>query len=204
MLTSGKRSTYYVGQPPGYDSSPRPEADWRGDLPGHRLYPTRRAPETPGPGFEWGSGRCGCGVGEAGWTWFSTAGRERNTERANASKESSKKATNWVLVDDLITAGSTLASTIQAVRAAGAETQAAFVVVDRLEGGRQSLESLGVTLTSLLTIKDLSEIGPRGLRSLPPHESWAAWDSGGVGGKREEKRIFHLTGATGGLYKGVS
>ena len=70
-------------------------------------------------------------------------------------KESSKKATKLVLVDDLITAGSTLGSTIQAVRAAGAETQAAFVVVDRLEGGRQLLESLGVTLTSLLTIEDL-------------------------------------------------
>lgn len=60
-----------------------------------------------------------------------------------------------VLVDDLITAGSTLSSTIQAVRDAGAKTIAAFVVVDRLEGGRQLLESLGVTLTSLLTIQDL-------------------------------------------------
>ncbi len=60
-----------------------------------------------------------------------------------------------VLVDDLITAGSTLSSTIQAARDAGAETIAAFVVVDRLEGGRQLLESLGVALTSLLTIQDL-------------------------------------------------
>lgn len=66
-----------------------------------------------------------------------------------------QKGDQLVLVDDLITAGSTLGSTIQAVRDAGAEAIAAFVVVDRLEGGRQSLQSLGVNLTSLLTIEDL-------------------------------------------------
>ena len=62
-----------------------------------------------------------------------------------------------VLVDDLITTGTTLRSTIQAVREQGVKTESVFVVVDRLEGGRDLLEPLGTRVFSLLTIKELFE-----------------------------------------------
>ena len=68
-----------------------------------------------------------------------------------------EKGNLLVLVDDLITAGTTLRATVQAVREEGARTDSAFVIVDRLEGGRDRLEPLGTRLFSLLTIQELFE-----------------------------------------------
>ncbi|MCZ6514746.1 MAG: orotate phosphoribosyltransferase [Acidobacteria bacterium] len=70
------------------------------------------------------------------------------------------KGDRLVLVDDLITAGSTLKGTVEAVRTEGAETREAFVVVDRLEGGRELLESLEIQLHTLITVKELFEYKP--------------------------------------------
>lgn len=60
-----------------------------------------------------------------------------------------------LIVDDLVTVGSTLIQTIDALREMDRDVAAAVVVVDRNEGGRELLASHGVTLHALLTGDDL-------------------------------------------------
>ena len=62
-----------------------------------------------------------------------------------------------VLVDDLITQGTTLINSVKALREMGKTVSNAIVVVDREEGGRERLESIGVNLTALITKNELVE-----------------------------------------------
>lgn len=62
---------------------------------------------------------------------------------------------NCVLIDDLITKGTTLLHSIHSLREIGKTVNTALVVVDREEGGRAQLSSIGVNLISLLKKKDL-------------------------------------------------
>ncbi len=59
-----------------------------------------------------------------------------------------------ILEDVVTTAGSCLAA-IQRVRSFGMDVDRVIAVVDRLEGGAEALAAQGVTLQSLLTIRDL-------------------------------------------------
>jgi len=56
-----------------------------------------------------------------------------------------------VVVEDTITTGGSAARAIDAVRQAGAVVLGVLALVDREEGGREHLESLGVTVVSLAT-----------------------------------------------------
>jgi orotate phosphoribosyltransferase len=61
-----------------------------------------------------------------------------------------------VVVDDVLTSGGSVFKAVQAARDAGLKVSHALVIVDRQEqDGRKKVEELGVTLLSLLTIKDL-------------------------------------------------
>ena len=61
-----------------------------------------------------------------------------------------------VVVDDVLTSGGSVIKAVQATREAGLKVSHALVIVDRQEqDGRKKVEDLGVTLISLLTIKDL-------------------------------------------------
>lgn len=61
-----------------------------------------------------------------------------------------------VVVDDVLTSGGSVIKAVQAARDAGLKVTHALVIVDRLEqDGRKKVEDLGVTLISLLTVKDL-------------------------------------------------
>lgn len=60
-----------------------------------------------------------------------------------------------VLVDDVATTGGSLERAAAAVKDAGGEVVAAVVVVDRLQGARERLASVGVPLYSLVTLSDL-------------------------------------------------
>jgi orotate phosphoribosyltransferase len=61
-----------------------------------------------------------------------------------------------VVVDDVLTSGGSVIKAVQAARDAGLKVSHALVIVDRQEqDGRKKVEELGVTLLSLLTIKDL-------------------------------------------------
>jgi orotate phosphoribosyltransferase len=60
-----------------------------------------------------------------------------------------------LVVEDLITVGSTLLDTVAALREQGREVDAALVTVDRQEGGPEAAAEAGVTVHSLLTQADL-------------------------------------------------
>jgi len=61
-----------------------------------------------------------------------------------------------LVVDDVLTSGGSVIKAVQAARDAGLTVSHALVIVDRQEqDGRKKVEELGVTLISLLTIKDL-------------------------------------------------
>lgn len=63
-----------------------------------------------------------------------------------------------VVVDDVLTSGGSVIKAVQAAREAGLKVSHALVIVDRQEqDGRRKVEELGVTLISLLSIKDLME-----------------------------------------------
>ena len=64
-----------------------------------------------------------------------------------------------LVVDDVLTTGQATIDAITQARAAGLEVTQALVIVDRQEdNGRQRVEALGVSLTSLLTLQDLKEL----------------------------------------------
>lgn len=60
-----------------------------------------------------------------------------------------------LVVDDLATTGGSMVSAIEALRKAGCVVKDAIVLIDRLEGGKTSLGSAGVRLTSFTDVKDL-------------------------------------------------
>ena len=64
-----------------------------------------------------------------------------------------------LVVDDVLTTGQATIDAITQARAAGLDVRHALVLVDRQEdGGRQRVEALGVSLTSLLTLQDLKDL----------------------------------------------
>lgn len=60
-----------------------------------------------------------------------------------------------VVVEDVITSGSSALSAIAAVRAEGGVVLGVFAVVDREQGGRQAIEATGVEVVVLTTISGL-------------------------------------------------
>ncbi len=60
-----------------------------------------------------------------------------------------------VVVEDVITSGGSAAEAISAVVEQGAEVLGVLCLVDRLQGGRESLESNGHCVVSITTIKEL-------------------------------------------------
>lgn len=63
-----------------------------------------------------------------------------------------------LLVDDVATTGSSLERAALALRSEGLVVEDAFVVVDREEGAREKLADLGIKLTSMITLRQLTSI----------------------------------------------
>ncbi|MFH1457988.1 MAG: orotate phosphoribosyltransferase [Candidatus Omnitrophota bacterium] len=59
-----------------------------------------------------------------------------------------------ILVDDVVTTGSSLIEAQQALKKEGIEAKTAIVIVDRNEGAYKNLADAGLKLESLFTIKD--------------------------------------------------
>ena len=60
-----------------------------------------------------------------------------------------------VIVEDVITTGGSATRAVEAVRRAGAVPVGILALVDREEGGREALESLGLDVRTLATATDL-------------------------------------------------
>lgn len=68
-----------------------------------------------------------------------------------------EKGWKVVVVDDVITTGSSTLKACRAVEEEGGKVALALALVDRMEGGRENLEKQGYTFISLFTRKDLLE-----------------------------------------------
>jgi orotate phosphoribosyltransferase len=60
-----------------------------------------------------------------------------------------------VVIEDVITTGGSALRAIEAVRAAGGTISGVLAVVDRQEGGREKLESAGVSVIALTTARQI-------------------------------------------------
>jgi orotate phosphoribosyltransferase len=60
-----------------------------------------------------------------------------------------------VVVEDVITSGESASRAVAALEEAGGKVLGILAVVDREEGGRRSLEALGRTVITLLTVSEL-------------------------------------------------
>ena len=63
-----------------------------------------------------------------------------------------------VVIEDVITTGSSALRAIEAVRAAGGTVSGVLAVVDRQEGGRESLESAGIPVIALATASEIMTV----------------------------------------------
>ena len=60
-----------------------------------------------------------------------------------------------VVLEDIVTTGTSLVDAVEALREAGATVERALVVVDREEGGRENVEDAGVEMEALVTASEL-------------------------------------------------
>lgn len=60
-----------------------------------------------------------------------------------------------VIVDDVLTTGASVLNAAAAVEEAGGRVEAVYVLVDRLEGGRENITGAGYSLNSILTRAEL-------------------------------------------------
>jgi len=60
-----------------------------------------------------------------------------------------------VIVEDVVTSGGSALKAVDAARDFGLKVSRILAVVDRLEGGRQAIEAAGLSLETLVTVRDL-------------------------------------------------
>ena len=63
-----------------------------------------------------------------------------------------------IVIEDTITTGNSARKAIDAVRSEGATVVGVLALVDRQEGGREALESLGVPVVALATADDIVRV----------------------------------------------
>lgn len=68
-----------------------------------------------------------------------------------------------VILDDVVTTGNSTLKAIQGARDAGLEIVQLLVLIDRLEGGTESLEATGYPFTSVFTLPDLVRVHNEGV-----------------------------------------
>jgi orotate phosphoribosyltransferase len=82
-------------------------------------------------------------------------GREHGTARRYEGEIA--PGAHCLLIEDVVTTGGSVAATVELLREAGARIDRVVAVIDREEGGRERLASLGVRLESLETLSHLRE-----------------------------------------------
>jgi orotate phosphoribosyltransferase len=59
-----------------------------------------------------------------------------------------------VIVEDVVTSGGSALAAVEAARQFGLKVERILAVIDRLEGGREAIEAAGLSLQTLLTVRD--------------------------------------------------
>jgi orotate phosphoribosyltransferase len=99
------------------------------------------------------------------WRTFVVRKQAKDHGTGKALEGAAQAGDRAVVVDDVLTSGGSVIKAVQAAREAGLKVSDALVIVDRLEqDGRRKVEALGVTLISLLTIKDLMAVAGKSER----------------------------------------
>jgi orotate phosphoribosyltransferase len=85
--------------------------------------------------------------------------RPRESKSGDQRRIEGEVMPGWriLVVDDLVTSGSTIIAAAEVLRAEGAEVEDAVVVVDRLEGAREKLAAAGISLHSITDILEVGE-----------------------------------------------
>lgn len=65
---------------------------------------------------------------------------------------------NVIVVDDVITTGGSTITAVERMRESGLAVTKALVIIDREEGGRESIEALGIPVVSLFTRSDFDRL----------------------------------------------
>ena len=68
------------------------------------------------------------------------------------------KGIRTIIVDDVLTPGGSVLSAARAVEEAGGTVEKIYVLVDRLEGGKETLKELGYRLESIITRRELEHL----------------------------------------------
>ncbi len=68
-----------------------------------------------------------------------------------------KKGQSVLIVEDVITTGSSMIEAIRRARECGLKVIGALVLIDRQEGGREAVEAMGVPFKALLTKEEIFE-----------------------------------------------
>jgi orotate phosphoribosyltransferase len=88
-----------------------------------------------------------------------TVRKEAKTHGTGKVIEGPFRASDHVaVIEDVITTGSSALRAIEAVRAAGGTVSGVLAVVDRQEGGRESLESAGIPVIALATAAEIMAV----------------------------------------------
>lgn len=66
-----------------------------------------------------------------------------------------KSGENCVIIEDVVTSGSSIIETVQTLRKEGLQVTDTFVVIDREQGGKKNIENHGLTMRSLYTVTRL-------------------------------------------------
>lgn len=74
---------------------------------------------------------------------------------ANAVEGTLEEGDEVVVVEDIVTTGTSAVEAVEKLRAAGATVNEIIVVVDRQEGGRENVEDAGLKMHALTTAEEL-------------------------------------------------
>lgn len=68
-----------------------------------------------------------------------------------------KPGHNCVIIEDVVTSGSSILETVDALRNEGLVVTDAFIIIDRQQGGKSNLEHRGIRVQSLFTMKQIMQ-----------------------------------------------
>lgn len=83
--------------------------------------------------------------------------KDHGTGKYIEGTENMPEAAHVIVLEDVVTTGSSSIQAIERLRAAGYKPVAALTVVDREQGGREAIEKLGVKLLHLATLTEVQE-----------------------------------------------